>query len=284
VVRKLLKSGVRPDDYKHPPNCETALLVAAKLLSKNVNTDIASKRAASCMTLLIQGGASINISETEYGMTPLIWAARKGGRAAVAVAIKHGADVNARDVKGDTALSWAARNDRRQCIPDLLSSGADRSNRNIQGITPLMYACENGWAKTVEMLLAAGAEVDAVDEDGSTALMVLSRSAASGAENKTSSTMAECLLAHGANANLANLKSGKTALIFAAERNLCRLVDVLLKNGANASATDNAGNTARSVAVGQSAFMLIAHNIDRGDNILQAKWRRGICHFSCHLS
>ncbi len=119
--------------------------------------------------------------------------------------IKAGADVKAKNPKGDTALHYAAagvlyeiepRNETwckaqprlRQCplcaqcdcsdplkrIALLLKAGADIDAQNNQGKTPLMYAAQFLLVDAVRALVKAGADVSLKDKDGKTALELIS--------------------------------------------------------------------------------------------------------------
>ncbi len=120
----------------------------------------------------------VNLRSEAEGLTPLMVAAGRGRRAAVAALIAAGADVNAADVRGFTPLFHACHDaDEDRGYPDivqaLLDAGADKEACIGYGVRPLMYAAGHGEAGVVEVLLAAGVDVRARNEGGRTALMMV---------------------------------------------------------------------------------------------------------------
>jgi ankyrin repeat protein len=83
-----------------------------------------------------------------------------------------GADVNARDVEGQTALINSAGIANSRVMELLLSNGADVNAQNNRGWTALMVAAQAGQANTVKVLLGAGANVNLKNNEGKTALQV----------------------------------------------------------------------------------------------------------------
>lgn len=101
-----------------------------------------------------------------------------GGRDAVAALISKGADVNAKDDKGQTPLHWAAQDGDTVAVADLLiAKGANVNAKDNRGKTPLhagvmkvnnrQYVTQTG---VIELLLSRGADVNARDNDGDTPL------------------------------------------------------------------------------------------------------------------
>lgn len=101
-----------------------------------------------------------------------------GERDAVAALISKGADVNAKDDKGQTPLHWAAQDGGTVAVADLLiAKGANVNAKDNRGKTPLhagvmkansrQYVTQTG---VIELLLSRGADVNARDNDGDTPL------------------------------------------------------------------------------------------------------------------
>ena len=63
-------------------------------------------------------------AKSEYGWTPLMWAARYGHTDTVKILLDAGADVNAKDESGWTPLIWAAYYDHPDIIKILKEAGA----------------------------------------------------------------------------------------------------------------------------------------------------------------
>ena len=70
----------------------------------------------------------------------LLDAARSDDRAAVSMALKQGADVNAREEDGTTPLAWAANRGNLAVAEMLLGAGASPNLATELGITPLALA------------------------------------------------------------------------------------------------------------------------------------------------
>lgn len=92
--------------------------------------------------------------------------------------IEAGADVNARDNKGETALMHirdtfqnrirAWDNDTSAYLEVMIKAGADVNARSNDGMTPLMFAND---LRSVQKLIEAGADVNAKDNNGKSVLM-----------------------------------------------------------------------------------------------------------------
>ena len=62
-----------------------------------------------------------------------MWAAYQGDALSVDILLKHGADVNAKDLAGLTPLHWAVVRGNKLCIRYLLERGADISAKDENG-------------------------------------------------------------------------------------------------------------------------------------------------------
>lgn len=111
----------------------------------------------------------------EIGMTPLLWASRKGFARAVDGLLRFTSDVaallSAKDPDGSTALHHACRQCHTEVVKLLLDAGADANAVNdADKSTPLMYAARKNAIAEAEMLLAAGADKSLANRWGTTAL------------------------------------------------------------------------------------------------------------------
>jgi ankyrin repeat protein/truncated hemoglobin YjbI len=124
----------------------------------------------------------------------------------VRVLLEYGATVDDRGRYGLTALHYAVRGGKLPLIKLLLERGAQVSALDSDGLTPLVHLSKTRSKAdpipVMELLLASSADVDARDEKGGTLLMHFARQGNAGA--------VKWLLAHGANRGARN-KSGKTA-------------------------------------------------------------------------
>jgi len=122
--------------------------------------------------LLISKGATINRGGN--GGTPLHSAAGSNKKENVALLISLGANVNARDARGNTPLMRASR--FYASVEVLLQAGADINARNNEGKTALILSAQYGGdPKVISLLLQKGANAKLEDNTGRTALDWLDR-------------------------------------------------------------------------------------------------------------
>lgn len=92
---------------------------------------------------LLQGGLSPETRDT-YGLTGLIWAARKGHVGIAEVLLASGADPDAKDRRGRTALHHAVALKQPDFVRFLTSQGAFVNPVDMHGCTPLDLATMSG--------------------------------------------------------------------------------------------------------------------------------------------
>jgi cytohesin len=113
------------------------------------------------------------------GDTPLHWPAHNGNVEIVEMLLEAGADIEADEINcyGGKALHWASEHEPKT-VALLLKKGADVNARNTMpdpkrcGFTPLIMNASqtDDCAEVTEILLAAGADINATDAQGKTAL------------------------------------------------------------------------------------------------------------------
>ena len=99
---------------------------------------------------------------------------RRGNRSQLTALLRLGADVNARDLPGDSALHIASMHGHADCIVTLLEAGAQINMTGSNGFSPLMYSCFYGMDNCSRVLIEEGADVDIVNGSGDTALILSS--------------------------------------------------------------------------------------------------------------
>jgi ankyrin repeat protein len=116
------------------------------------------------LALLQSKGLKLTDADVE-GKLPLHYASVKS----VAVLVKAGAEIDARDARGRTPLDFAARQGSNEVVTELLNNGASVFSKDSKGRTPLHYAVmKGGNDAVVDTLLAHGAATTARDDDGET--------------------------------------------------------------------------------------------------------------------
>jgi len=103
------------------------------------------------------------------GQDRLMAAAATGNSDEVQAAIADGADVNARDLRGDSPLIYAAAFGNATAAGALLKAGAEVNRPGARGSTALISAAGAGQIELVAMLLEAGANPFALDDQGQSA-------------------------------------------------------------------------------------------------------------------
>jgi ankyrin repeat protein len=89
----------------------------------------------------------------------LIEAAKIGDVGGVTTWIKEGANVNAKDLFGNTALLCALQSGNIPCVDFILTKGADVNAIGVYGYTPLIYSASHGYTNIVRVLIENKAEV-----------------------------------------------------------------------------------------------------------------------------
>lgn len=122
----------------------------------------AHRNAIDLCQCLIELGANVNDSASDWWLTPLSWGADAGSAEAVKLLLKHGADVNQDAIVGTTALHAAAMGGSTQGKGDpqaykrtaeiLLARGADFNRCASNQRTPLDEALANDNAAVVDLL------------------------------------------------------------------------------------------------------------------------------------
>ena len=127
------------------------------------------------IALLSSRGVDCDPNYAENGWPPIVFQSRgdRGGSVArIRDLIACGADVNARNHKGQTALHCAARAGFVEIVSALLEQGAEVNLRDSNGQTPLMTALRSTiknkgkLREVVRVLTAAGANPDSTDRRG----------------------------------------------------------------------------------------------------------------------
>lgn len=112
-----------------------------------------------------------DLKNTKYkGLTPLMWAAKKGNLKACKLLVRKGANLEIKDDDGETALYKACDEEHDEIVEFLLDEGAKINTKDKLDRTPLHIAVENERERMVELLLEREAKLNLVDAHGSSPL------------------------------------------------------------------------------------------------------------------
>jgi ankyrin repeat protein len=169
---------------------------------------------------------------SQYGQTPLLWAAGNGYDAVVDLLLANdGIDPDLKDGQyGQTPLSWAAQEGHKAVVKQLLETGkVDVDSKDSQyGQTPLLRAAQGGHEEVVKLLLDTGkANVDLKDSSHSTGETPLTWAALLGHE-----AVVKVLVKTGkVDVDLKDSQYGRTPLAWVALRGHEAVAKLLLKTG-----------------------------------------------------
>lgn len=233
--------------------------------SKCDSTTALHGAGSSAVKLLVERGFNLEARSSHNGMTPLLLAVRDCRTETVEILLELGADIHARDDKGDTALHFIGYHIYDTYLPFvnllryLITRGANVKASNHLGESPLhtiigvldprygghesnstlQRAYPKPITESVEILLGAGASVHSRDENGRTALHI--------AVSATNIEVIEVLLTAGADV-AAKRKDGCTPLFEAVITSQSNVkwpsvvaIGKLIEFGADLNATNHEG-------------------------------------------
>jgi ankyrin repeat protein len=141
---------------------------------------VASGKLNIVQWLLKEGGAKID-EKDDFGLTALSCATSKGHLDIVKWLLEEGeAKIDERTRRGLTVLLCAASKGQLEVVKWLLEEGGAKiDEKDIEGNTALLFAAMNGNLETAQWLLEHGASLQEKNEQGKTAVELIS-----GEENK----------------------------------------------------------------------------------------------------
>lgn len=258
VMKLLVRHGAGVRDTSHNSRLLTALHHAA------------AGTKLDAMEFLMGSGADAKAGALKW--KPIHFATEANSPEAVLALVRHGADLHAEDSLGRPPLSCAADRGNMETLNALLLAGAD-PNISHEVCPPLLFvvlsrsdnsedmtrallqhgadvnelhdyetaineAARYGNVGVVKLLLDAGALVDGHKDFHGLVQAPLHAACTC----SLSCDVVKVLLGHGANVNLQD-SEGTSALHLAAVRFSSRLVDLLLRQGADETTTNGDGNT-----------------------------------------
>ncbi|CAJ1958374.1 unnamed protein product [Cylindrotheca closterium] len=200
-------------------------------------------------TLLIQHGCNI-YHKDDKNVNTLLQASHRGlHRVVEALLEKHGkADTPFIDDASDdgiTPLIAASSEGHGDCVQLLIAAGASLDMKDTDGTNSLMAAAARGHLDVVSKLLAAGAKINEQNVDGHTALMFAynGKNQVETLWERYNQFVSESQADEENKDNVDDNGTGKT--IREALDSHSSLVQLLLKNGADASLKDKEGHVAK---------------------------------------
>ncbi len=205
-------------------------------------------------------------------------AALKGDLKQVQDLLAKGADVNAKDKRGDTAFLRAVYGDHLETVNLLLDNGADINATGWYGKTAIWLTACWGRRRMAELLKQRGAiltlEVAAMLGDTEKVREFLEKgidgqdigTALAGASRHGHLQVIKILLAKGADVN-AKGEYERTALSEASGSGHLEIVKLLLAKGADVNAKDDSGWTALMFAASDGNVEIVQALLDKGPDI-----------------
>ncbi|GBM77471.1 Ankyrin-3 [Araneus ventricosus] len=180
IVKCLLKHGAEiackdifGNTALHYAVIQSHIDIVNILLGKETSTDVnktffgvsalhlASEVGHESLVTTLLEKIDVNFKSSSH-FVPLHYAAR-GGHADVAqFLINKGAEINARNLHGNTPLHIAAEKGHDAVVAILLQYGADINAANLNGLTALSFAARGGFTTASKLLLKKGMVVDDV--------------------------------------------------------------------------------------------------------------------------
>ncbi|KAI9745907.1 MAG: hypothetical protein M1818_000588 [Claussenomyces sp. TS43310] len=194
--------------------------------------------ARAIVQMLLEKDAEVDPKDIQ-GQTPLFQAAKGGHEAIVRLLLEKGAEADLKDRTSRTPLFQATEGGHEAVVRLLLKKGAEVDFKCI-GHTPLSQAAMHGYKAIVQLLLKNGAVVDSTDVFGQTPLF---KAAWGGHE-----AVVRLLLKQGAEVDSKDTE-GQTPLLRAAWSGHEAVVQQLLKKGAEVDLKNRTGQTPLSGAV-----------------------------------
>ncbi|MFA6066233.1 MAG: ankyrin repeat domain-containing protein [Candidatus Babeliaceae bacterium] len=234
-----------------------------------------SERNYGALTFFLtkKADTAIMCDQKEQQFTPLMLAVHNKDSKAVKILLQHNVSINHTNNNGATALMIGAAYAPANIIKMLVKAGAFIDKQDNKGNTAIMYACASKNKETARELLKTGANLRianngklgplscAVDRDGDNQEIIsllLQHSAQLTRDDKQYSmlpaihkkntVLLKYLLSDGINPNYQVGRLEQTYLMLAAHKGDQKIVEYLLRNGADVTIKDKNGNTALQYA------------------------------------
>ncbi len=230
-------------------NGHTKLMIAVELEDLNLINE------------LISNGADVNIKNNRQETSAHLSAEYNDSAAVLKILQKNGADLNAKDIVGDTPMDKAISNNNFTSFKYLLKQGIGFNNVNNYGYTAIHQAvCNKGekGIKILKFLAKHGVELNIQDEWGQTPVHL--------AAFHNNVKALKYLVKHGVDLN-AHKISGTTALHLAVFHNNVESMRYLVEKGVDVNAKDGDGDTPLHNAAVQNYREVFQYLVKHGAEI-----------------
>ncbi|KAF5975663.1 putative ankyrin repeat protein [Fusarium bulbicola] len=195
--------------------------------------------------------------QDDTGRTALSFAAQAGNVEAIGKLFDKQADVELADTDGQTPLLWAAREGHEGAVKCLVDHGARKEAKDEPyGRTALSWAATNGHTGVAQILSMNGADLNATDDMNYTPL-----SLAASAANED---VLRLLLDASPDLETRDHETLRTALHWAAFRNMPDSVELLLQHGADIEAIADSFKTPLYVASAKGYLGVVQRLLEKG--------------------
>jgi len=197
----------------------------------------------------------VNLSEPKEGQAALHLAAFSNDEDVIKLILSYGAYPDVRDFQGRTPMMRACEFGHVQALQALLDADADPSVKDVEGKSALAYCLcpTNRHLKCLSLILEAGAEINSETNDGKTTLLLACKDAEANAE------ICILLIDNWAKVNAVEKTSGETPLLAACASASSRVVEALLRRGADPDQADRRGSRPAHRAAKVGSFEILMH-------------------------
>jgi len=239
--------------------------------------------------MLVKNGAKVNLKDKE-GNSPLLISVARGNLGLAKLFLENGAAVNTYDINGNTPLNIALYKNFEDIVTFLVEKGADINKANKKGESPLIISARKGNLRLVKLFIGKGADINHADSKNITALIHSKR------ENRRQVVM--YLLVNGAGLDKRKEKDemmaygtlnsyhdvvqnlvgrsvsvnrrftdGLFPLYYAARNGDDKMMDILIKAGADLEARDRNSMTVLLYAASKREEHVIVSLVEKGANV-----------------
>ncbi|XP_048246276.1 ankyrin repeat domain-containing protein 17-like isoform X2 [Haliotis rufescens] len=175
------------------------------------------------------------------GMTPVMWAARRGHREVLDLLVRKEADLKLVDDASNSILHWAFYGGHVSMVKYVVSKNmVDINSKGRDERTPLMCAAREGKRQIFDLLVSRGGLPSEIDKDGNNILLL----ACWGGNEE----IVKYIISHDDVDIDGRGQSGRTPLMAAAYKGHGKVFDLLVDKEADLTLVDDAGDNVLHVA------------------------------------